>query len=261
MTTPTELSEAHLQDHESISAALAASSLSSEASSSTLPPFLTSAPQTSQLDTEDATDSSKAQSPALHSPDLLTTPRTDSSRPLSSPPNLLNLQSSSHDQDSPGPRVELLQRKATRGYEKPRGSVTFGDAVDSGRGELADSTDGLAGEADESERSERSDISQSKAVPGQEVEDSLDPVLRAALNHHRDRFLLLRAEVEMERFLGNPSYVSCPSLVSWSLANLVAFSQNDPTSSRSSLFPTCPQFLSATPRTSLSRYIRDHSRG
>ncbi|GAA5997096.1 uncharacterized protein JCM10292_006204 [Rhodotorula paludigena] len=38
----------------------------------------------------------------------------------------------------------------------------------------------------------------------------LDPVLHAALNHPRDRILLLRAEVEMERFVGNPSMSRLP---------------------------------------------------
>ncbi|GAA5927884.1 hypothetical protein JCM10213_000917 [Rhodosporidiobolus nylandii] len=47
------------------------------------------------------------------------------------------------------------------------------------------------------------------AAEGEEG-SSLDPVLLQALNHPRDRFLLLRAEVEMERFVATPSATRLP---------------------------------------------------
>lgn len=44
------------------------------------------------------------------------------------------------------------------------------------------------------------------AAADDEAELALDPVLHGALNHPRDRFLLLRAEVELERFILNQTY-------------------------------------------------------
>lgn len=40
--------------------------------------------------------------------------------------------------------------------------------------------------------------------------EPLDPTLRTALANPRDRFLLLRAEAELERFLASPTYVDSP---------------------------------------------------
>lgn len=198
MTTPTELSEAHLQDHEMISAALEASSLSPRpsSSSSSLPPFLTSTTERFPVDLGDHRETPGAlQSPVQPSPDLLTTPRTDSSRPLSSPPKLPNLSLSASNETRNTVKFTLLKKDSS--------------PVDEGRvarpvGDGEERTDGLEerfesisarGDGDE-ERTE------SQAGDG---ESSLDPVLFAALNHHRDRFLLLRAEVELERFLANSS--------------------------------------------------------
>ncbi|GAA5832292.1 hypothetical protein JCM3766R1_002367 [Sporobolomyces carnicolor] len=183
MTTPTELSEAHLQDHELISAALEASSLSARPPTSNLPPFLTSAPDRLSTHVQDASDPSRAPtSPTQQSPDLLTTPRTESSRQLSSPPLLPHLPTpTSHDSRN-SVKFTLLKKDGPR------------EAIASDVSKTEDR------ETDE----RASDASPESDTP------SLDPVLLAALKHHRDRFLLLRAEVELERFLANPSMTRLP---------------------------------------------------
>ncbi|GAA5864720.1 hypothetical protein JCM3774_006053 [Rhodotorula dairenensis] len=48
------------------------------------------------------------------------------------------------------------------------------------------------------------------AAGTEEAELPLDPVLHGALNHPRDRFLLLRAEVELERFILNQTMTRLP---------------------------------------------------
>ncbi|GAA5957281.1 hypothetical protein JCM3765_000411 [Sporobolomyces pararoseus] len=201
MTTPPELSEAHLQDHELISAALEASSLSPRPSSSSLPPFLTSTTERFPTDPGDNRESSGAlHSPVQPSPDLLTTPRNDSSRPLASPPNLPNLSTSATNETRNTVKFTLLKKDSNLGAEERvvRSAGVEGARTDD-QGERLESVS--AGSHEDEERTESQNT---------EGESSLDPVLFAALSHQRDRFLLLRAEVELERFLASPSMTRLP---------------------------------------------------
>lgn len=191
MTTPTELSEAHLQDHELISAALEASSLSPNTSSAVLPPFKTAAPQGLHVNNEDSRNSPEAPlSPSAQSPDLLTTPRTDASRTLSSPPNPLLPSTPSTLDTRNSVKFTLLMKEPAQGTAGETQRATERERVTFARDEDDPPSQGESAEPED----------------GTE-ELALDPVLFAALNHHRDRFLLLRAEVELERFLANPAYV------------------------------------------------------
>ncbi|GAA5895055.1 uncharacterized protein JCM6883_002303 [Sporobolomyces salmoneus] len=199
MTVSTELSEAHLQDHELISAALEASSISPRPSSSILPSFINSAPERERLVTEsqhkEATTRASASSPTQQEEDLLTTPRTDSSRPLSSPPNLAQLSSTDAEKDRNTVKFTLLKKNGPSEQAGEQNEGEDGTAED-----LEEQAEGASAQGDEA--------GEPTTESGESSE--LDPVLLAALNHHRDRFLLLRAEVELERFLANPSMTRLP---------------------------------------------------
>ncbi|GAA5924419.1 R3H and SUZ domain-containing protein [Sporobolomyces koalae] len=205
MAAPSELSEAHLQDHELLSAALEATCLSPVPTAATVAPFLRSTSQLPPLQSRDLPEpENPPNSSTLHSPDALTTPRLESSRSLSSPPS--GLRPSLHPSDlAEPPTVKFtLLKKDTPALD----SIT--------------STRELAQEAQRLDRPEppvelqgrdsasHDEPDAAETSNGNETGPELDPVLLAALKHHRDRFLLLRAEVEMERFLANPQMTRLP---------------------------------------------------
>ncbi|GAA6007948.1 hypothetical protein JCM11491_006552 [Sporobolomyces phaffii] len=201
MTTPAELSEAHLQDHELISAALeASSSVSPRLSSSSVTPFANPAPErlaTTHEALRDASNSVPAASP--DSPDLLTTPRTDSSRPLSSPPQVAQIPSPAALDSRNTVKFSVLARDTASAPEDETSTAKKEDRPASLQGRLQ----GLSIKDGEPSADTKDEEAESNGL-------ALDPVLFAALNHPRDRFLLLRAEVELERFLANTNMTRLP---------------------------------------------------
>lgn len=206
MTTPTELSEAHLQDHELMSAALEASSTSPEPTSSALPTFLTLATEQFPKEMSDTQEPLEVpQTSSRSSPDLSSTPRTDSSRPLSSPPQLDNLSATAVDNPPASSQVGFTLLKRDGPSSGGKGEVRQ-ESADHEREERIVDLEERFREASVRDGANHEHTGSSD-VDGV---SSLDPVLLAALSHHRDRFLLLRAEVELERFLANPSMTRLP---------------------------------------------------
>lgn len=141
-------------------------------------------------------------SPAT-TPDPPPVPSTSSS-PLRSP------SSPSPSPALPAPQTHkrvLLRRPSSSASRAPQSDAsplpsTEARARNGSIGDIARRTSELAlGEAaDGSGESSQGPAGDGSVAP-------LDPVLHAALNHPRDRLLLLRAEVEMERFVASPSCV------------------------------------------------------
>ncbi|GAA5830492.1 hypothetical protein JCM11251_002490 [Rhodosporidiobolus azoricus] len=125
------------------------------------------------------------------------------SLPPSSTAHTLPVASSSASSAAPK-RVVLLRRPAC-----PPSAPASPDSPS-----LASGPADKAGENGLSEGLEQLAISEehSGAAAGSEEDGrpALDPVVLAALSHPRDRFLLLRAEVELERFVGSASSTRLP---------------------------------------------------
>lgn len=97
-------------------------------------------------------------------------------------------------------------------------------------------------------------------VGGDELQP-LDKVLHDGLQNPRDRLLLLRAEVEMERFVANTSCVSSSHRTSFADCRAdVTLPQRHPPSSRTSTLPARTQLIPTAAHSPSRRHVRHHTR-
>ncbi|GAA5900433.1 hypothetical protein JCM6882_001245 [Rhodosporidiobolus microsporus] len=99
------------------------------------------------------------------------------------------------------PKKVVLLRRPSSPPAEPSGPVSPAQASGS---------DERGGEESLAEQVEQLSIAEENGEKAGDEPPALDPVVLAALSHPRDRFLLLRAEVELERFVSSTSSTRLP---------------------------------------------------